>query len=450
MFESNRRPRVSWIWLAVALLLPVLSMAQQPQGAAESPVAAEAPASQPPPEAPSQEPTEPESPSVEPPETEAEAAAEREAEARDDERPYTVTTDTQVHFMSDLTIDEDEMAREAVAILGDVEVRGKVRGDAVAVMGSVTVTGQVTGAVTAIGDDVILGPGAEVIGDVISVGGRVERHPDARVLGQISEIDLGPALEAGDFHWGWRFDEPDFWDMWHFDVAWELFWSLTKWLLLLLVTSFILLVARRPVERVRRVVEREFWKAGLVGLVTWLLLVPVLLVATIILAISIIGIPLLLILWPLAIFVLLIACFLGYTAAAYALGGWLGRRFGREPSNPYLALLLGVLAIQLLSFVADLLGGLGGPLWFFALMFALTGWFVRFAAWTVGLGGALLAFADRGRRQPPPNAATSAPPATPPVPPSPSPSTGGSGAGSDPAASGASAPTGEDLPGESG
>lgn len=404
MYESSRTRRAVPMWLLTALLL-LSGLA--PLEAREAPQTTE-PAAEGPVEAPPSE-QEPEPPVA--PEPEPEESIEPEgpsAADRLDERRYPITKDTQVHFMSDLVIAEGEAAREAVAILGDVEVRGVVWGDAVAVMGSVTVSGEVVGTVTAIGDDVRLEAGSKITGDVISVGGRVEQHPDARVLGDISEVDLGPAMRVSGAPFEWRYDEPHIWDMWRLGVAWELFWTLTKWILLLLITSFILLVARRPVERVRRVVEQEFWKAGLIGLATWLLLFPVLLVATIILAISIIGIPLLLILWPLAIFVLLVACFVGYTATAWALGGWLGRRFGRPLTNPYLALLLGVVVIQLLSFVAELLGGMGGPMWFFVLMFGLTGWFVRFVAWTVGLGGAMLAFAERGHHTPPPT-----PPPTP-------------------------------------
>ncbi|MDX1643639.1 MAG: polymer-forming cytoskeletal protein [Thermoanaerobaculia bacterium] len=395
MCESNRNRRsFSALLLTALLLVGGLTPALAQESPTEEDAAAAAPAEAQPGD--TSAPAAPPAPEViEPP---AEAVVVEGVE----ERRRTITRDTQVHFMSDLLIAEDEAAREAVAILGDVEVRGEVRGDAVAVMGSVTVSGRVVGTVTAIGDDVRLEAGSEVTGDVVSVGGRIERHPDSQVLGSISEIALaGPAMRANDIPFGWDVDGPPFWDMWHMGIAWELFWTLTKWVLLLIVTSFILLVARGPVERVRRVVEAEFWKAGLIGLVTWLLLFPVLLVATLILAISIIGIPLLLILWPLAIFVLLIACFVGYTATAYALGGWLARRFGRPLTNPYAAMILGVVAIQLLSLIADLLSGMGGPMWFFVLMFALTGWFVRFVAWTVGMGGALLAFADRRRAGPP-------------------------------------------------
>ena len=344
---------------------------------------------------------------------EAEDSAAEQAERRRHRRSrHRVDKDTQVHVMSDLEIEEDEVAREAVVVMGTLRVSGKVLGDAVSILGPAYIDGEVTGGVTSVGDDIYLGSHAEVLGDVISVGGRVEREPGARVLGEVSEIDIGPTLHLSRFPFNWNFDGPRFWNVAPLGLAWSVFWTVFRWVLLILVTSFVFLVARGAVESTAEAVSAEPWKAGLLGLATWLLFFPLMVVGTIVLALSIIGIPLLIIAWPLGLFALMIACLVGYTAAAYALGGWLRQRFGWTGGSPYLALLLGVVSIQLLSLLAEILGSLGGVLWFFALMFGLAGWLVRFSVWTVGLGATMMAFAERrrlGKQSPPPPAASPAP-----------------------------------------
>lgn len=344
---------------------------------------------------------------------------ERDDKYRDRSRRRSVQKDTQVIVGRDLDIDEDEVVRDAVVIMGELEIEGKVRGDATAILGRVYVNGEVSGTVTAVGNDIFLGSDADVMGDVISVGGSVELEPGARVLGEIDEIDIGPALHFSDMPWSWQHSGP-FWDDWQYGMAWEAFWTVFRWVLLLLVTSFIFLVAREPVEKVSRSLTAEPWKAGLLGLATLMLFLPLMVVATIVLALSIIGIPLLILIWPFGLFALMIACLLGFTATAYTVGGWLSRKFGWE--SPYLALLVGIVSIQALSLVANFFGAISGFFYFFALMVGLAGWFVRFVAWTTGLGAVLLAYTE-GRRsggQPDPQLAASQPSA-PPEPPASSP-----------------------------
>ena len=65
---------------------------------------------------------------------------------------------------------------------------------------------------------------------------------------------------------------------------------------------------------------------------------------------------------PFAVLALVVAAFMGYAAVAYRLGNWAHARFGRDLKSPYLAVLLGVVAIQIWSLFADLLDFGGGPL----------------------------------------------------------------------------------------
>ncbi len=325
-------------------------------------------------------------------EEEASEEAER-SESRDDERRK--YRDSQVAVGSSLTVHEDEVAKEAVVFGGPLFVRGKVDRDAVAIGGSVTVSGQVTGDVAAVGGNLVLEPGAEVEGDVVSVGGEVQIDDDAHVRGQVIEVPFGPNLRFGSWprvifggDHDWR-DSEDYFDLSPWSVATDFMWETFKLIVLGLFACLVLLVAREPLERVKRRAASEPWKSGLVGLLVLILFAPLLLLVTLILVISIIGIPLVLLL-PFFILALILVAFLGFSGVAMGIGELLKGRFGWKIESPYLVLLLGVLTLQIWSILADLLDFGWGPFWFFAVILGIFGALVKFFAWTVGLGAAVL------------------------------------------------------------
>jgi hypothetical protein len=166
-------------------------------------------------------------------------------------------------------------------------------------------------------------------------------------------------------------------------------WEAFKLIVLGLFACLVMLVAREPLARVKRRAASEPWKSGLVGLLVLILFAPLLVLVTLILVISIIGIPLVLLV-PFFVLALWLVAFLGYSGVALGVGEFLQERFGWQASSPYVALLLGVLTIQIWSVIGDLLDVGWGPLWFFAVMFGIFGALVKFFAWTVGLGAAVL------------------------------------------------------------
>lgn len=302
--------------------------------------------------------------------------------------------DTQVVFGTSLTVEEDEVAREAVVFGAPLTVRGKVKGDAAAIGSSATISGVVTGDVVAVGGSVYLEDGADVSGDVVAVGGTVEESGDVDVGGQRVSVPFG-----ADFPF-WRigsgaFFRPDGWrdsDDWHFgpmDVAMSAAWTSFSLIMFLLFACLVLLLGRKPLERMERKVATEPWKSGLVGLLSQILILPLFIVVLLVLVISIIGIPLLLLL-PFAIIGLLLLAFMGFCAVAMRLGRILEERFGWTLASPYLVLILGIAAIGIWSLIANLLDFGGGWLWFFVMMFAIFGALVKYVAWTVGFGAAVL------------------------------------------------------------
>ena len=301
-------------------------------------------------------------------------------------------SDNKVSFGSSIHVTEGEVARDVVAIGGSVDVAGDVEGDVVAIGGPVSINGKVTGDVVSVGASVHLGDEAEVLGEVTSVGGAVHRAPGAKVVGRINEVALGPnfSWNVGDADirwWDWR---PRHRDLTPWSFGWFGFGlSMIAFVVLVVVTLLTRLIAGGTVERVRAKAVEAPWLCALVGLAIEVLIVPVLVVVTLILVVTIIGIPLILLL-PFVVLAFLLALLVGYTGVAQAVGEWIGGRFGRAMSGPYLSLITGVFLIQILHLIAEFLDSFDGVLWFFAFMFGVAGVFVRWLAWTVGLGAVFL------------------------------------------------------------
>src|SRR5688572_19091126 len=272
----------------------------------------------------------------------------------------------------------DDRVRVGASIhVGPDEV---VNGDVVAVLGSVDVAGRVTGDMVSVGGSVDLGPDAVVEGEVVVVGGTLDRAPGAQVMGGIEEVAWGgPNVHMR----GPDFDTP------FLEGVGGLIMTVIWVIVLGALAALMYLLARRPVERMAYRILDSPWKAALVGLVAQILFFPVLVLSVILLAISIIGIPLLLAV-PFALVALAIGMLIGFTAVARVLGSAAESRFGWQHDNPFVAVLIGVGIIMLVSFFASVLGVAGGPLGVFAIILGILGFVLQYAAWTVGLGALLL------------------------------------------------------------
>ncbi len=345
-----------------------------------------------------------------------------------------VDIDNKVAFGSTVRIGRGEVAYDIVSIGGDVKVDGQVRGDAISIGGTAKINGRVTGEVVAIGGDVELGPEAEVFGDIVTVGGRVRREDGSSVLGEVSEVDWG------DFDWNWGGDWFDGWDgdwfpsvgdrppFFRLGKVFEFVQSIIFTVLLIALSGLVLLVAPKGVGRVRSAASSDLLIMFAVGLGVEFFFIPVLIIVSLLLAVTVIGIPFAILLWPAALIGLTAAFVFGYAGSAAAAGDWCRRRFqgaGRVAAGSFGALALGVLTIQALALVADLLGFLGLP-WFFRVMFRFPGVLICYVAWTIGLGAVFMTrfgTSDHG-------AAAAAP--LPPAPPAPPATDGKDGTVGDP------------------
>lgn len=275
---------------------------------------------------------------------------------------------------------------ERVRVFGSVTVAADedIDGQVVAVMGSARINGRVRDQVVAVLGSVTLGSDAVVDGDVIAVGGRVNQADGARVRGAVREVSLrSPGIEWG----GVPFAMSPL-TFYSFGATARLFGTMFRLLLLGILTSVVVLVVRQPIEQVGQRLVAEPVKMAVIGLLAQLLFFPALILTIFILAISLIGIPLLL-LTPFLIVGLLFVFLGGFTAAAFEIGGWGAQRAGINADQPYVRVWFGVLIVLAPLLVARLFGMVGGPFGVGAFMLAAIALLIEYAVWTTGFGAAL-------------------------------------------------------------
>ena len=265
-------------------------------------------------------------------------------------------------------------------ILRDYTLRaGEVASDPVVVLGgTAAIEGTVDRDIVVIGGTLRLGPTAVVRGDAVAIGSTTDIDPAARVFGDLDRVSIvGPDLEA----------------LWS-DVARGGWWTIVAFTATLLRLGLIFIVSALLT------LVTPGWILGfadraaasgtsaVVGVLTQMLFVPGLIVLTITVAATVIGIPLLAGL-PLLIGVCGLLWVGGFAGTAIRLGRHL--RGIHATGRPLGDLLVGFAAISSLTLIAHLVTL--GPAWMHGFAFALggVGLFLEYLAWTIGLGAAIAA-----------------------------------------------------------
>ncbi len=280
-----------------------------------------------------------------------------------------------------------------VRLGGDVAVAEDeaIGDDVVAILGSARVDGRVDGNVVSVGGSVRLGPKASVRGDVTAVGGSVERADGSVVNGQINEIRIGrptfgPFVNVRpwrDWHW--------FGDTVRYPLGGsvDLVATLVRVGLVGLLAALMIAILPSPVRRVADQVAAEPWRSGFIGLAAQLLFVPLLVVTVVVLAVSIIGIPLLLLV-PFGLIAVAVALVMGFAGASCAVGRWIGQRAGSGIPGLLVSLVVGLAVVFAVTVIAKFLGLAGLPIRIVVGGILVAGFLIEYVAWTVGLGGVLL------------------------------------------------------------
>lgn len=250
-------------------------------------------------------------------------------------RFYSQTRSEVVQFGNDVTVDSDE----------------KVSGNVVVLGASADIKGRVTGDVVAVGGTIHLRPNARVDGDVVAVAGAIDRSEGAVVSGDTVAVGPGVHLPGGTFTPRGIFSPP--WGIAGLSMSLlgALAWGFIALLGVLLMKDRLAVMADAlPAHPAR---------AALYGLIGFALTPAALLTATVasilasvLLAITIVGIPLI----PAVFAALLALVFVGgilVLAGVIAVWFTLGRAtlglFGREGVHPIWGVFVGLVLIGIAS-----------------------------------------------------------------------------------------------------
>lgn len=298
------------------------------------------------------------------------------------QQPEPVTyrlTGTRIALAQDVHIERDEEVTDAVVV----------------VAGNVTIDGRVRDGIVVVGGNLHLTPTADIRGDVVLVGGQLTRDSGAQLSGGVNYISFG---EWSRRNFGFfpvvRFGEVGRWL--------SLAGTVARLSILAVLMAAMLIIARAPVARVGRAVHGEPLRAFVIGLAAEIFFIPVLVAASIGLAITIIGIPFVAVLIPLAFVVAVFAFVLGFTALACGVGEWVEDRLGWHPGNAFVATAIGAIVLlgpTLLARFVNVATGSFAPIGFLLVAIGLT---VEFLAWTTGFGAALITGLGRWYTVPPP------------------------------------------------
>lgn len=303
------------------------------------------------------------------------------SQSQDNQTTYRLTG-TRIAFVQDVRIERDEEVTDAVVVVG----------------GSVTIAGRVRDGVVVVGGDLNLTSTADVRGDVVLVGGTLTRDQGAQLTGNVNYVSFG---EWWSRNHGW-WPSVRFGNLGEFGRWISLAGTLARVSLLAVLMAMTLIVARAPVARVGRAALAEPLKAFIVGLAAEIFFLPLLIAASIGLALTIIGIPFVAVLVPIAMVMLVFAFVLGFTALACRLGEWIEDRLGWQPGNAFVATAIGFIVLlmpTLLARFVDVASAAFTPLTFTLVAIGVT---IEFIAWTIGLGASITTGLGRWYTVPPP------------------------------------------------
>lgn len=255
-------------------------------------------------------------------------------------------------------------ARNVVRIGSDINIEEDRKADnAIAVGGQITVNGLVENNVVTLGGSIVLTSTAIVRGNVICLGGVVVQGNGAQVYGRITELNSSNILDALSSIF---YDDTDTWS-WLSDMIYFCFFAMLFTLALLMAALF-----PRPLNAVCASIEAGKFRSFLWGVLGTLMIAPFFML----LIFSFVGIPLI----PLVFSLILLAFMFGFIAASSLLGRFvLTKTFRHHKQSPIRETLFGFVLW-----------------WFIGWVPFYIGMTVKVIVVTVGFGGVLLAVFHRG------------------------------------------------------
>lgn len=308
----------------------------------------------------------------------------------------------QLHVDEDVTVGAGETIEGSLVVVqGDVRVAGTVRGDVVVVDGSLELAegGRITGDVR-LADAELDRAGGTLEGELVNVSER-ERDVEAELRERLrselrDEIRAELRSDLRDSDRGWSLFTP-FRSV--FRGVGGLMGNLIAILILGLLGMGVVAFAPENLEAVAETARRAPGRAALVGMAGSFLLIPVWILGAVALAVSIVGIPVMIAWLPLFPLAAVAAALLGYLSVAKNTGEWLadsGYRYTDwiRKSNPVYTVVGGLVGLMAAFMVGNVLsivpffGFVRGLLTFVGVMLSLV-------AVQIGFGAVLLTRAGR-------------------------------------------------------
>ncbi|NLY43702.1 MAG: hypothetical protein GX066_07000 [Clostridiaceae bacterium] len=224
---------------------------------------------------------------------------------------------------------EEPVAGSVVSVFGNINTRDSVGGDVVAIFGNIYVNAAVKGNVVAVFGNVSLGPQADVRGDVVAIGSKnIQKASGSKIAGDSIGISIG-SINLPFFHF--RFSLPF--------MNRRGFLSSIGLLIIALCSLLVISVAKERIMRISYCVEDNIVRKIIIGTVLFLCF-PII---TILMAITIIGLPI-------AVIFLMIAFLVGFSALCSYIGRKVLDLFD-STTNIYEEYLVGVLVLAILMSV---------------------------------------------------------------------------------------------------
>ena len=320
-----------------------------------------------------------------------------------------VGSDLKLHVGEDVAVESGETVEGTLVVVqGDARIEGEVNGSVVVVDGTLDLGkgSRVRGDVR-LADATLRRSGGTVDGEVVNVQ-RQERDLEREIRDQvreemrselrkeIREASRGGGAGSGSFFAPFRA---------LFHALGGVIENLVSVLVLGLIGMGVVAFAPRNLDAVAETARRSPGRAAMVGVAGSFLLVPVWLLGTVALVVSIVGIPVALLWLPLFPLAAVAAALLGYLAVARNVGEWLSESGYRytdwiRKSNPVYTIFAGVLGLALFFIVANLLRVV--PFFgFFRALLTFAGAVVGIVAMLIGFGAVLLTRAGRRPEQTP-------------------------------------------------
>lgn len=243
-----------------------------------------------------------------------------------------------------------------VKIGGDVMIaEGTKVKNAIAVGGQITVRGTITGHVMSIGGSVVLTKTALVEGNAISVGGVVVMGKGARVYGSIKELNASEFSQSLEEVWNGS------WEGWSWVFA---ILSLLVFIGILLIALLLVTLLPRPVRSVAGAIKDSPFKAFLWGLLVLVSVVPL----AILLTISVLGIVLI----PLEMAIVVFSALIGFIATAQVAGEKFFALLKKRDQTVITDIFWGLVMFWVIGWIPHF------------------GWMIKVIAVVIGLGGVLV------------------------------------------------------------